>query len=171
MADANLRASLLGTLVGGFIGLAGTIGAVILTHEQAENAEDKRATGAARVLADNLRRGEDLMADSLTDCRYRLYSVPLTLPHDDLVLLAWRLQPDDWDTLARALSAIRIQVDRSKSRVRESDRLDRFDATQVKFVIGAIDRGRHALEDVSGVQPYSADSVREELARADRCLR
>jgi hypothetical protein len=48
----------LGTVVGGLIGALSSLGSIALTTQQEEDAETKRATGAARLLADNLRRAE-----------------------------------------------------------------------------------------------------------------
>lgn len=166
----NWKGPLLGTIVGGLIGLTGTFGALLLNQQRAENVEAKRAVGAARVLANNLRRGEDVMADSLTDCEYRLYDVSVTLSHDDLVLLAWRLEPEDWQTVAQGMASANLQRARSKQRRLEGHEFEKFDVIQIRYVIGAIDKARHALENVSGLKPYPRSKVRKEQARGRKCL-
>jgi hypothetical protein len=153
------------TLLVGVLSVLATLGAVQLTRQQAENAEAKKAIGASRVLAEYLRRGEDMMGNSIWDCRYRIDDVPPALAPEDLVLLAWRLEPTEWKTVGRALQALDVQMGRSKVK----HVFVRYDVKQIRIVISEIDKGRHALEGVAGVEPYPAKKVKEERARGARC--
>jgi len=169
------RAALLGVVVGGLFGVIGTLGGTLatsyFTQEQAEDVEAKRALGAARVIADNLRRAEARMASSLDDCTYRGYDVPQSLPHEDLVLLAWRVDPQQWDVVGQATESIRLQLERSHESRVAGHEFEQYDVTQIRYVIDKIDTARRALQDLSGLGPSTEEDIAHEkaLGRALRC--
>lgn len=169
MSDSDAKATVRGAFVGGVLGLIGLLGVTGLTQLEAEDAEEKRAQGAARVLADDLRRAEDRMYSSLQDCEYRLYDLKTELPVDQRILVAWSLEPGQWEKVGEALSNIRLQVDRSL----DETAFDEYDAIQLRIFIRNIDEARQALEDVSGQKPSSPAEVGKRVASGTgpRCLR
>ena len=154
------RSALIGGIAGGILGVLGSLGVAALGIEQAATAEGKRATGAARLLVADLRRAEGDFANSLTDCRYELYDENVELPADDLSLVAWRLEPQQWLPVAEAISRLKVQVGRS--RVRHQFVHD--DVTQIEYVIKLIDRAGPSLDGLSGEKLFTGEQVTSALA-------
>lgn len=152
------------TVVGIIVALLVALGSAGIGYwfstRQAEDAETKRATGATRVLAENLRLAEERLYSSLIDCRYRLYDFEVGLPIDDLILVAWRLDSGQWDKVGRAIDQYNLQLRRSK----EATGFASWDLKQAKVAIKYIDDARHALQEESGQQPSSSETLRTELA-------
>jgi hypothetical protein len=153
--------ALAGILVAVVIAAATAAITYAVSAKQAGDAETKRAKGATRVLAENLRLAEDRLYSSLIDCRYQLYDFEVAVPPEDLLLVAWRLDPGQWEVVGRAIDQFNLQLRRSEG----NDQLQSWDVAQTHAAIKYIDAARHALQEESGQEPSSPAALRAELAR------
>jgi hypothetical protein len=121
------------------VGLAAGIEACNRAREAETEAEN-----TARVLDQNLRAADEAMERSITDGRYRFYDLKLNMPLDDQKRLAEELG-DDYDVVAEAISAYRLQF----ARAGEKHEFVQDDVVQLACNREKVALGRRALVDLA----------------------